>query len=70
VKEQLPKINFKLLWHHKMAVQSIMAVRFLAFKKVSILELVCVCVCVVRGRKKKRGNKRGGAGVILIMSRL
>lgn len=61
---QLPKINLKVLWHHKMAV------RFLAFKKVSILELVCMCVCVVRAREKKRGNKRGGAGVILIMSRL
>jgi hypothetical protein len=46
VKEQLSKINLKVLWHHKMAVQSIMAVRFLAFKKVSILELVFVCVCV------------------------
>jgi hypothetical protein len=70
VKGLLPKINLKVLWHHKMAVQSIMAVRFLAFKKVSILELVCMCVCVVRAREKKRGNKRGGAGVILIMSRL
>lgn len=55
MKGQLPKINLKVLWHHKMAVQSIMAVRFLAFKKVPILELVCVCVCC-----ECEGGKRGG----------
>lgn len=47
MKVQIPKINLKVLWRHKMAVQSIMAVRFLAFKKVSILALVYVCVCVL-----------------------